>query len=175
MKKFISIFSIAALAALSFAALSFGTANAQVMLQKAVISSGGGTASNSTTRAQMTTAQPVTGTASNQQMKAEYGFWTSEAAASSVSQTVNMQVGVEVWPNPASDIATANVTLANPSDLDVQLFDMNGIEVRSVFSGNSSNGTRSFQIDLSGLASGSYILAARIPGQIVETRISVVR
>ena len=153
MKKIISIFSIAMLSI-----LSSGMVHGQVMLQKAVISSGGGTASNSTTNAQITTAQPVTGTASNSQMKAEYGFWTSENPASSIAQVVNVQVGIEVWPNPVSDIATANITLANPSNMDIQLFDVNGKEVKSVFSGNASSGAHSMEIDLSDLASGTYIL-----------------
>jgi hypothetical protein len=170
MKKFLSIFSNALLVI-----FSGSMAHGQTMLQKAAISSGGGAASNSTTKANMTAGQPVTGVASNSNMRAEYGFWTSEKAGSGVSQFANMQVGVEIWPNPVSDIASANITLANASNLDVRLFDISGNEVKSVFSGASPSGTHSMKIDLSGLASGTYILAARIPGQIVETRISEVR
>jgi hypothetical protein len=170
MKKFISIFSV-----LSLMAFSSGMAQAQMMLQKAAISSGGSTASNSTTKAGVTAGQPVTGTASNSQMKADMGFWTSEAAASGVSQIANMQLNIAVWPNPVSSIATASITLANASNLDVRLFDVNGKEVKNIFSGEAPSGMRSMAIDLSGLASGSYIIAARIPGQIVESRVSLIR
>jgi len=169
MKKIISIFFIAA-----FVAISFDVTNAQVMLQKAAISSGGGMASNSTTNAGLTEGQPVTGTASNSQMKAEMGFWTSEAATSGVAQIANMQLGVEVWPNPVFAVTTATIVLANASNLDVRIFDVNGKEVKTVFSGDAVSGTHSIQIDLSDMASGSYILAARIPGQILESRISVI-
>ena len=170
MKTFISVFSIVAVAT-----FSFGIANAQVMLQRAAISSGSNTASNSSINAGVTLGQPVTGTASNSQMKAEIGFWTSEAAASSVSQTASMQVSLGVWPNPVSTVATASITLANASILDLQLFDINGKEVKSIFSGYESSGIRSIDIDLTGVASGTYILAARIPGQIVERRVSIKR
>jgi hypothetical protein len=170
MKKFRSIFSIMAMVI-----LSSGIANAQIMLQKAVISSGGSTASNLSMHGGVTAGQPVTGIASNSQMKAEMGFWTSEAATSGVTQTANMQLGIEVWPNPVSDIISASITLANASSLDVRLFDINGKEVRSVFSGYEPSGIWSMEIDLTGLASGTYILAARIPGQIVESRVSLVR
>jgi Secretion system C-terminal sorting domain len=170
MKKFRSIFS-----SIAIMTLVSGITNAQVMLQKATISSGGSMASNSTMNAGVTAGQPITGTASNSQMKAEIGFWTSENAVSGVLQIANMQLGIEVWPNPVSSIATASITLANASNLDVQLFDINGKEVKSIFSGYISSGIRSMEIDLSGLASGTYILAARIPGQIVESRISVIQ
>ena len=171
MKKIISIFSLA-----SLVIFSGGIVKAQVMLQKGVISSTAGSASNSTTNAGVTAGQPVIGTVSNSQMIANMGFWTpGTASAAGVATAVNMQLAVNIYPNPVSDVATANITLASASNLDVELFDVNGIEVKSVFTGNSRNGVRSFNIDLSGLASGSYILAARIPGQIVETRVSVIR
>ncbi len=170
MKKFKSIFFV-----VSLAIFSGGMAHAQMMLQKAAISSGAGIASNSTTNAGVTAGQPVTGTASNSQMKAEIGFWTSEAAASGVSQIANMQLGIAVWPNPVSALATASITLTNASTLDVRLFDVNGKVVKNVFSGYAPSGIRSMEIDLSGLASGNYILAARIPGQMVESRVSVTR
>jgi hypothetical protein len=170
MKKFVSIFFV-----ISFVIFSSGMAHAQMMLQKAVISSGGNMASNATTNAGVTIGQPVTGTSSNSTMRAEYGFWTSVNSVSGVSQTGNMQLDIAVWPNPASSIATVNITLASASNLDVQLFDINGKEVRHIFSGAVSSGVRSMEIDLSGLASGTYILAARIPGQIVESRVSVIQ
>jgi hypothetical protein len=170
MKKFKSIFFV-----VSLAIFSGGMAHAQMMLQKAVISSGGGLASNAATNAGVTAGQPVTGTASNSQMKAEIGFWNSETEASGVSQIANMQLGIVVSPNPVSTNATASITLANASTLDVLLFDINGKEVKNIFSGFASSGTRSMQIDLSGLASGTYILAARIPGQIIESRVSLIR
>ena len=170
MKKFISIFFV-----FSLVVFSSGMVYAQMMLQKGVISSSGVMVSNSTMNAGVTVGQPVTGTSSNSTMRAEYGFWTSEAAISGVSQTANMQLDIAVWPNPVSAAATASITLTNASNLDVGLFDINGKEVKSIFSGHESSGILSVAIDLTGLASGSYILAARIPGQIVESRISVIR
>jgi Secretion system C-terminal sorting domain len=171
MKKIISVFSLA-----SLVIVSSGVSNAQVMLQKGVISSGVSSASNSTMNAGITAGQPVIGNVSNSQMIANMGFWAPEAtSAAGVAQTAIMQLSVDIFPNPVSNVATANITLVNASDLDVRLFDITGKEVKSIFSGNASSGTRSFTIDLSGLASGSYILAARIPGQIVESRVSLVR
>ncbi len=170
MKKVRSIFFV-----VSLAVFSGGIAHAQMMLQKAVISSGGSSASNSSMKAGVTAGQVVTGTASNSQMKAEVGFWTSENAISGVSESPNLQIGIQVWPNPSSAIITASITLANASNLDVRLYDINGKEVKNIFSGNASSGVRSMDIDLSGLASGTYILAASIPGQIVESRVSVIQ
>lgn len=151
-------------------------ARAQMMLQKAVISSGGTTASsNAAMQMGSTAGQPVVGVASNSQMRAEFGFWTSAAAAPSAvgAQAPAMSLGLQAWPNPAMDGTKLTVTVANSSDLDLRLFDVTGKQVRAIYSGQVS-GTLGLDLDVSGLPAGSYILAARIPGQLVEKRISVI-
>ncbi len=150
-------------------------ASAQMMLQKAAIGAGGVMASNSSQQAGLTAGQAVTGTASNGQTVAHFGFWpVTQATTSAVGQPPALNVSMETYPNPTSDLATVTITLQNASNLDVQLFDINGKEVKSVFSGAAQPGTQSTDIDLSGMASGTYILAARIPGQLLESRITVI-
>ncbi|HET6399957.1 MAG TPA: T9SS type A sorting domain-containing protein [Candidatus Kapabacteria bacterium] len=162
----------------AFAALAFcsNAAQAQIMLQKAVISSGGASASsNATTQMGSTAGQPVVGVASNSQMRAEFGFWIPSAAPSAVGAGAPaMTLGLQAWPNPASDGTKLTLTIGSASDLDLRLFDITGKQVRSIFSGPAS-GTLNLDLDVSGLPAGSYILAARIPGQLVEKRISVFR
>jgi hypothetical protein len=150
-------------------------ASAQMMLQKAAVGAGGVMASNSTQQAGLTAGQAVTGTASNGQTVGHFGFWpVTQLVASAVGQPPALNVAMQTYPNPTSDLATVTISLAYASNLDVQLFDVNGKEVKSVFSGAAQSGTQSLDIDLSGMASGSYILAARIPGQLLENRITVI-
>ncbi len=168
--------TILILAAFVALALHASPGQAQMMLQKAVISAGGATASaNGTMQMGTTAGQPVVGVASNSQMRAELGFWTSAAAASAVGPAAPaMTLGLQAWPNPTADQSKLTITLPNSANLDLRLYDVTGKQVRSIYSGSAS-GTMSLDLDVSGLPAGSYILAARIPGQLVEKRISVIR
>ena len=151
------------------------SAHGQVMLQKAVISSGGASSTNSTVQMGSTAGQPVVGVASNGQMIAHFGFWTPTAAAAAVHpQALTNDLSIETWPNPATEVSKITVTLAGASDLNLRLYNVTGAEVRNIYSG-AVDGSRSFDLDLSGLAAGSYIVAAKIPGRLVEKRITILR
>jgi hypothetical protein len=155
-------------------------ASGQVMLQKAVVSAGGSIATNGTQAAGMTAGQAVTGTATNGQTVAHFGFWNAAQAASSVPTAPTLSVSMQAYPNPTSDQMTVSLTLANAGNLDLELYDVTGKQVLVISSGGASStmhpaGTFDLPVDLSGLASGSYILAARLPGQLLEQSIVVVR
>ncbi len=155
--------------------LAAGPTHAQMMLQKAVISSGGNNSASTSNQMGSTAGQPVIGVASNGQMIAHFGFWTPSAAASGVQASGPAPtIGIETWPNPATDASKLTVTVPATSDLDVRLYDVTGKEVQSVYRG-AANGSLALNLDLSNLPAGSYILAARIPGQLIEKRISVIR
>src|SRR5438034_455438 len=79
-------------------------ARSQVMLQKAVIAAGGGVASNTTTRSNVTIGQAVAGTASNATTKGQIGFWTSERTSAGVRELAAVDLSLDVWPNPASKV-----------------------------------------------------------------------
>jgi hypothetical protein len=150
-------------------------ASAQMMLSKAVVSSGGTMATNGNQQAGMTAGQPVVGTASNGQTVAHFGFWNGTQSTSSVAAGPALNVSMQTWPNPAGDLATVRVNLTTAANLDLRLFDINGKQVSMISSGDHPAGTFDMAIDLSGLASGSYVLAARLPGQLLEQSISVIR
>jgi Secretion system C-terminal sorting domain len=156
-------------------ALHASAGQAQMMLQKAVISSGGATSSNATMQMGSTAGQPVVGAASNSQMRVQFGFWTPAAAAAGVAGAgATSDLGLQAWPNPTTSGTRLTITLGTSENLDLRLFDVTGKEVRRIYNGPAS-GTLGLDLDVSNLSSGSYILAARIPGQLVEKRISVIR
>jgi hypothetical protein len=150
-------------------------ASAQMMLQKAAVSAGGAIASNSSQKAGMTTGQPVIGTASNGQTVAHFGFWNGTQSTSGIAAGPVLNVSMQTWPNPAGDLATVRVNLTTAANLDLRLFDINGKQVSMISSGDHAAGTFDMAIDLSGLVNGNYVLAARIPGQLLEQSISVIR
>ena len=169
MNKFIAILAIASL---FFVA---NTSHAQMMLAKAVVASGGNISTNGTQAAGMTAGQAVTGTASNGQTVGHFGFWTSAQAASAVPQGPALSIALQAWPNPASDHATVRVTTASSGVLELGLYDLTGKQVLPISSENRSAGTFEVALDLNSLPSGRYILTARMPGQLLEQPISVIR
>src|SRR5687768_10298929 len=87
---------------------------AQSMLQKAVVSSGGGASSSASMRLDYTVAEPVTGIATNGQTIGQFGFWTASGA-------INLGVGDEgagaitamrLYPNPVANDAHLTIELA---------------------------------------------------------------
>lgn len=171
MNKFIAILIGAGLLAVAT------VSPAQVMLRKAVVASGGTLATNGTTAGGMTVGQAVQGTASNGQTVGRFGFWSTALAASSssVSSAPAMSVSIQEWPNPTDGTATARITLTSAGALELGLYDVTGKEVRAISSGAHTSGTFDVPLDLSGLPNGRYILAARLPGQLVEQPISIVK
>ncbi|MDP4198919.1 MAG: T9SS type A sorting domain-containing protein [Bacteroidota bacterium] len=150
------------------------TADAQVMLQKAVIAAGGGASASVTTRSNITIGQAVTGTASNSTTRGQFGFWMGAPLASFVTpETRGFDLQIQAWPNPASSQCQITVTSATSRDLDIRLFDLTGKEMKVVFTG--MNNGQPIPLSVSDLPSGSYILAARVPGELIEKQISVVR
>ncbi len=157
-------------------ALAVPKADAQVMLQKVVIAAGGNPSSNATTRVNATAGQAVIGMTASASAKAELGFWTSEKVANdAVSAAMATEdFTISAWPNPASGLTKIQVALPQSAALDVRLFDLNGREVKMLFNGASQSQSQAFNVDLSEIASGTYIIAARIPGEMVQKRISII-
>lgn len=75
-----------------------------------------------------------------------------------------------VYPNPFNSTTTVVVRLRNAGDLRMELFDVLGRQVFERTVRQVAVGERSFTLDLTGLASGSYLLRVELPGGAVETR-----
>ena len=151
------------------------SANAQMVLQKAVIANGGGVSSGLILKSNITIGQPVVGLASNSTQKAQLGFWTT--AISQSNQGVNSfaslpEMSIHTWPNPARKDCNVSITSAS-DEIDIRLFDLTGKEVKVIYNGASTIEPHSFIV--SDLAAGTYILAARSPNQLSEKLITVVR
>jgi len=150
--------------------------SAQVMLQRAVISNGGGVATNGTTRGMFVVGQTATGVASNAQTTGHFGFFNTPGVASSVNtQSAGAISSLKLSPNPASNEVSININLANAANIDLMLYDASGHLVSTVFSGRKEAGITVQKFDVSTLPSGAYFVAARIPGALVQSKLEVVK
>ncbi len=84
---------------------------------------------------------------------------SGEAYAVSVEELENIGFRMaSLSPNPADGQINLNYSTDNVVNLNVGLFDINGSLVRNVFSGVSSQGSNSININTSDLAVGTYYL-----------------
>jgi len=149
------------------------------MLEKAVISNGGGRASNGNTTLDYTIGQPVVGQAGNGTMSGQFGFWYTEAQAAPASVPfqagAGMVGGASVTPNPISTSGTVTVSLLSRGRVDVGLYDVSGRQVGTLYSGERDAGSFTIPLDAAGLASGTYYVAISAPGALVQRPVTVVR
>jgi flagellar hook assembly protein FlgD len=146
------------------------------MLQRAVVSNGGGAATNGTTNGMFIVGQAATGTASNAQMIGHFGFFALGTAASSViGSGAGAISSLHISPNPASNDVIVNVTLANAGNVDLLLYDESGHLVSTLFSGRKEAGINTFHVDGKSLASGAYFVAVQVPGALVQSKLDVVK
>ncbi len=67
-------------------------------------------------------------------------------------------IGVEVFPNPASSNVQVNFGLAGGRTVAIELFDINGRQVRSIAMNTGNSGVHTGMIDVCELSSGVYML-----------------
>ena len=166
--------------AAAFAVLALGAlpnaGHAQGMrLERAVIAPAGGTSSNPKMIFTGTVAQPMTGVATNGKIAMQYGFWTAAKPSSSVgSPTQPNPLDVQLWPNPSSNQTSLKINLDQRGIVEIGLYDESGHFVRSLDRSEHAAGPFTLQVDTAPLASGTYLIAIRLPNGVAQQRMSVV-
>ncbi len=149
----------------------------EVRLEKAVISAGGGEASNFSTNLNLTVGQPVVGITSSSTYIAMLGFWnTALQQASSVPVLPGEeQVAMTVAPHPVSgEGSEVTLNVARSGKVKVMLYDALGNEVKTLLKREHSGGEIHLNIDGRSLPSGTYYIAVTAPGVLLQRPISVV-
>ena len=75
-----------------------------------------------------------------------------------VADGMDHVVGLQIWPNPASDHVQFAYNLSEAGTTVVGLFDLSGRQMRNIPTGFQSTGAHEMAFDLNDLPSGSYIL-----------------
>lgn len=82
---------------------------------------------------------------------------------------------LHAFPNPAAHNATINYMLGNAMDVRLELYNQLGERVAEALQGTREAGLHSTRIDVSGLASGTYILRLATPGGFVTRPLRITR
>jgi hypothetical protein len=80
-----------------------------------------------------------------------------------------------ITPNPASLETTLQISLQQSLDVTVELFDLTGRKVQTIFSGNLSKGSHSLRVDMKSLHSGNYLVRMKTPNASLQQKLIIVK
>jgi Secretion system C-terminal sorting domain len=130
--------------------------------------SGTGRTTSANHRISMTVGQPLAGRIHNSatQKVAVFGFWEmlNQAAEDSLSGVDTPSVQNQLFrnfPNPFNPSTRISFTLVEESQVSLELYDLKGHRVDTLFEGVKSSGTHSIVYQSNSLASGAYVLLMR--------------
>ncbi len=111
-----------------------------------------------------TGARPVTS-------PADASYLTSSQV--SPAEPAEYKFSLNIYPNPAGSQATVAYALDKTSAVNIDVLDMVGQVVSTVFSGNQDAGPQTLSWNSSGAASGIYFVRVNVDGKLYTQRVSV--
>lgn len=81
----------------------------------------------------------------------------------------------KVFPNPATNNAVVNVTLTESSDLSISIVDMTGKKIKEVYTGTNVIGAHSYNVDLTDLTTGLYLVSITSGSAHQSIKLSVIK
>lgn len=95
--------------------------------------------------------------------------------ALSISEPVNSSMlNLKVYPNPVKHEAIIEYEMTNTGNLRMNLYDMGGKMVKEIHKGYVQKGLHKFQLNVSGLRPGSYLLKVDLSGKH-ESRMIIIQ
>jgi len=131
-------------------------ASAQLEIGRSLLSVGGGLISDGDTRIALTVGEAIVGTARSSSLIVTQGFQQPEDDRSSSVRTQNV-LPLALYPNPAQQLVYLTMPLAAGDVGDVRVYDISG---RAMLLNEQARpvGDGQFELDISGLARGSYLI-----------------
>jgi hypothetical protein len=83
----------------------------------------------------------------------------------------NQLVKLRNYPNPFQNQTTIEYELARGGNVSLDLLDVNGRFIKHLYEGKNSQGTHSFQLDVSGLTQGLYLIKLQSGNTIVHHKV----
>ena len=79
------------------------------------------------------------------------------------------------YPNPASDRSTIELLIPSRSDLSIDVFDLLGRHILTVFRGHANAGLQQFSVNLRSLSAGTYVYRVRADKYVSFKLMTVIR
>ncbi len=86
----------------------------------------------------------------------------------------NFEIG-DVYPNPATDNVFVNMNLPESGRMNIELVDLFGRTVKSLYSGNVNGGISALNLELGNQAAGIYFLMINYNGNIISKPVNIIK
>lgn len=100
--------------------------------------------------------------------------YSDEKSITLLSDGVSLSID-GVHPNPVQTSANLSISLAGQAPVQAILYDVNGMEISTLFDGIMSAGTKDLDINAQNLSSGVYNIVIKINGDIFVKTFTVVK
>lgn len=90
--------------------------------------------------------------------------------SSTISPDVINNLDLKITPNPLSEIGIIDFKLSKKSNVSIDVYDVNGKIVKSIFTGQLSSGQQSFEINIKDLESGMYSVIVKNAQTIIANQ-----
>lgn len=81
----------------------------------------------------------------------------------------------EFEPNPAVDNSKLTISVDKPSTLSIALYNIDGTHISNLFNGEVPAGSKTFNLELSNIASGSYNAIVTINGHLFVKKLTIIK
>ncbi|MBA3648889.1 MAG: T9SS type A sorting domain-containing protein [Chitinophagales bacterium] len=88
--------------------------------------------------------------------------WTLTPKAVTKEEELAALSSLDIFPNPIQSTATLNYTLDEPSLVSIQILDLSGKNVKTIWNRNENEGTHQLNFNREGLNSGAYMIQIQI-------------
>ncbi len=111
--------------------------------------------------------------------EADMDAWTSKLVAQFYYdvdgiEDIKILEDLDMYPNPASDVATLSYVVSTPAKVEIELYDMLGKQIQSTVAMQTA-GAHQHTIDVSALKEGLYIVNLTIDGKRTSQKINVIK
>ena len=157
--------------------INFLLLSQSTIIQKSVVSSGGSRMTTNGLMLNATAGQPTIGNVQNQSLLVKQGFWYTVNLGIN-TKTIEGLKDIEIvslYPNPADYIGKIEIFLEFPTILNIEIADILGAKIASIFSGQAQQGNSVFEIDLSNLNDGIYFIIIHANQDLFTKKLIVIK
>lgn len=153
-----------------FMMLGLGLLSAQVSIERQVIGVTGGFSDTPTLKISDTVGETAVSTVISGTVILTQGFQQpGENEITELEETI--ELSYKMYPNPTSDWLTVEISLDQPMDIQVQIFDLSGRAFPELSQTLGSYGSSEARLSLAHLPTGIYLLSlTSTDGQVLATR-----
>jgi len=103
------------------------------------------------------------------------GIWRSSTLTGINNTKAGNKFMVNIYPNPTQDFANIDYTMTKSSGVVLDIYSITGQKVKSLDLGTQPVGTHTYNMNLAGLSSGTYIMNATIGDDKSVTKFVITR